>query len=65
MTLSLADRSVKHPYGIVEDMPVKVGRFVFPMKFVIIDMEEDSEFPLLLGRPSLATIRAMIDMEAV
>lgn len=64
MMLSLVDRSIKHPYGIVEDVLVKVGRFVFPVDFVIMDMKEDSEYPLLLERLFLATGRAMIDMEA-
>jgi len=64
MTLSLPNQYVKHPFGIVDDVLVKVGRFVFPVDFVIMDMEEDSECPLVLGRPFLATGRAMIDLEA-
>ncbi|XP_022033007.1 uncharacterized protein LOC110934126 [Helianthus annuus] len=45
MTLSLADRSVKHPRGIVENLLVKVDKFVFPADFVILDMEADENVP--------------------
>lgn len=63
MTLQLADRSVKYPYGIVEDVLVKVDKFYFPVDFVVLDMDEDKEMPLILGRPFLATSKALIDME--
>ncbi|KAI3748832.1 hypothetical protein L6452_12212 [Arctium lappa] len=63
MTLQLADRSVKYPYGIVEDVLIKVGKFYFPVDFVVLDMEEDVDVPLILGRPFLATSKALIDME--
>ncbi|XP_022041040.1 uncharacterized protein LOC110943611 [Helianthus annuus] len=62
MSIQLADRSVKFPRGIVENMLVKVDKFVFPVDFVILDMDEDSEVPLILGRPFLATTRALIDV---
>ncbi|CAJ2639773.1 unnamed protein product [Trifolium pratense] len=64
MQLSLADRSIVHPYGILHDVLVRVAEFVFPANFVILDMEDDAEVePLLLGRPFLATGRALIDVE--
>ena len=47
--------------GILEDILVKVGKFLFPMDFVVIDMEEDKNMPLLLGRPFLAIGAALID----
>ncbi|CAH9071147.1 unnamed protein product [Cuscuta europaea] len=62
MCLQLADRSVKYPKGIVEDVLVKVDKFIFPVHFVVMDMEEDREKPLILGRPFLATARALIDV---
>ncbi|KAJ0520261.1 putative nucleotidyltransferase, Ribonuclease H [Helianthus annuus] len=62
MSLQLADRSVKYPRGIVENMLVKVDKFVFPVDFVILDMDEDAHVPLILGRPFLATARALIDV---
>jgi hypothetical protein len=63
MTLTLVDRSVSHPYGVLEDVLVKVNELLFPADFVILDMEEDDETPLLLGRHFLATGRALIDVE--
>ncbi|CAJ2652694.1 unnamed protein product [Trifolium pratense] len=64
MQLSLADRSIVHPYGILHDVLVRVAEFVFSADFVILDMEDDAEVePLLLGRPFLATGRALIDVE--
>ncbi|KAL0344744.1 UNVERIFIED_CONTAM: Retrovirus-related Pol polyprotein from transposon.6 [Sesamum radiatum] len=42
VTLQLADRSIKYPRGIIEDVLVKVGKFVIPVDFVVLDMEEDA-----------------------
>ena len=63
MSLTLADLSVKYSYGILEDVLVKVDKFMFSADFVILDMEEDAEVPLLQGRPFLATGRALIDVQ--
>ncbi|XP_058786629.1 uncharacterized protein LOC131661193 [Vicia villosa] len=63
MTLQFADHSVKKPFGIVEDVLVKVDKFVFPVDFVILEMPEDEEIPLILGRPFLEIGRCMIDIE--
>ncbi|XP_076939912.1 uncharacterized protein LOC143608881 [Bidens hawaiensis] len=62
MIIQLADRSVKYPRGIVENMLVKIDKFVFPVDFVILDMDEDKSVPLIFGRPFLATSRALIDV---
>ncbi|XP_075481127.1 uncharacterized protein LOC142521837 [Primulina tabacum] len=62
ITLQLADRSLTYPRGIVEDVLVKVDKFIFPADFVILDMEEDHDAPLIFGRPFLATGRALIDV---
>ncbi|XP_076899224.1 uncharacterized protein LOC143553036 [Bidens hawaiensis] len=62
MNIQLADRFVKYPRGIVENMLVKIEKFVFPVNFVILDMDEDKNVPLILGRPFLATARALIDV---
>ena len=43
-------------------MLVKVDKFIFPVDFVVLDMEEDQQVPLILGRPFLATARALIDV---
>ena len=49
--------------GIVEDVLVKVGKFILPTDFIILDMEEDEWIPIILGRPFLATGRALIDVQ--
>ena len=63
ITLQLADISLKHPRGVVEDVLVKVHKFIFPVDFIVLDMEEDKEIPIILGRPFLATGREMIDVQ--
>ena len=63
ITLQMADRSMVKPEGVLEDVLVTVGKFVFPMDIIILDMEEDSQVPLMLGRPFLATGAALIDMQ--
>ena len=50
ITLHLADRSLTHPRGIIEDVLVKVDKFIFPTDFIILDMQEDKEVPIILGR---------------
>ncbi|PHT43581.1 hypothetical protein CQW23_17606 [Capsicum baccatum] len=61
--LMMADRSVKRPVGILNDVLVKVSSFIFPADFVILDCKEDSEVPIILGRPFLATGSVLIDMK--
>ena len=63
ISLQLADRSYQHPRGIVENVLVKVGKFVLPADFVILDMEEDDSVPIILGRPFLATGKAQINVQ--
>ena len=64
-TLSLADRSVKIPKGIVEDVLVKVEEFYYPVDFVVLDTKPVAEgtnhVPIILGRPFLATSNAIIN----
>ena len=59
----MADRSLKHPLGVIEDVFVKVDKFIFPVDFIVLDMEEDKEIPIILARPFLTTGRAMIDVQ--
>ena len=63
MTLQMADRTLAHPKGILEDVLIKVGKFIFPIDFVVIDIEEEKQVTLLLGRPFLATGAALIDVK--
>ena len=65
ITLSLADRAVKIPKGIVEDVLVKIDKFYYPVDFVVLDIEpianEPNHVPIILGRPFLATANAIIN----
>ena len=47
---------------MIEDVLVKVDKFIFPADFIALDMEENREIPIILGRLFLATDRAMIDV---
>ncbi|KHN44888.1 hypothetical protein glysoja_042918, partial [Glycine soja] len=62
MTLQLVDRSITRPYGVVEDVLVKVRHFTFPVDFVIMDIDEDTKIPLILGRPFMLTANCVVDM---
>ena len=55
MTLQMADQSCCRPLGIIEDVLIKVDKFILPVDFVVLEMESDSEISLILGRPFLAT----------
>ncbi|XP_021770496.1 uncharacterized protein LOC110734647 [Chenopodium quinoa] len=63
ISLQLADRSVKFPLGVLEDVPLRVGKFFIPCDFVVMEMDEDVNVPIILGRPFLATAGAIIDMK--
>ncbi|GKC66792.1 reverse transcriptase domain-containing protein [Tanacetum coccineum] len=60
MTLELANRDICTPIGIARDVFVPVGKFTFPVDFVIVDYESYPRVPLILGRPFLRTARALI-----
>ncbi|CAN6568017.1 unnamed protein product [Malus baccata var. baccata] len=62
--LQLTDRSVAYPRGIIEDLIIKVDNLYLPADFVILDMDEDMQTPIILGRPFMATARTLIDVEA-
>ena len=64
ITLQLADLSVKIHRGIVKDVLVQVDKFYFPVDFVVLDTQpvvnQGTQFPVILGRPFLATTNAII-----
>ncbi|GKE80448.1 reverse transcriptase domain-containing protein [Tanacetum coccineum] len=62
MILEFADRTISTPIGIAEDVFVKVGTFLFPADFIVVDYIADPRVPLILGRPFLRTTRALIDV---
>ncbi|XP_006599839.1 uncharacterized protein [Glycine max] len=62
MTLQLEDRSITRPYRVIEDVLVQVKHLIFPADFVVMDIEEDTYIPLILGRPFMATASCVVDM---
>ncbi|GJZ59423.1 reverse transcriptase domain-containing protein [Tanacetum coccineum] len=63
MSVRLADRSLQYPVRIVENILVEVGKFTFLADFVILEMEEDSKVSLILGRPFLHMVDAVIQVK--
>ncbi|KAK9043164.1 hypothetical protein V6N11_071512 [Hibiscus sabdariffa] len=61
--LQLADHSYVQPEGKIEDILVKVDKFIFPVDFLILECEADEYAPIILGRPFLSTSRAVIDFD--
>ncbi|GKD08502.1 putative reverse transcriptase domain-containing protein [Tanacetum coccineum] len=62
LTVELANRTVKYPKGITENVLVGIGKFFFPVDFIILDMPEDVKVPLILRRQFLSTAHAKIDV---
>jgi len=62
MSLQLVDHSITRPYGVIEDVLVRVKHLIFPADFVVMDKEEDAYIPLILGCPFMATASCVVDM---
>ncbi|GJX51835.1 ribonuclease H-like domain-containing protein [Tanacetum coccineum] len=62
LTIELADRTIKQPKGIAKNVLVRIGKFIFPIDFIILDIPEDDDVPLILGRPFLSTAHSKIDV---
>ncbi|CAA7041476.1 unnamed protein product [Microthlaspi erraticum] len=62
ISLVMADRSIRLPTGMLEDLPLRIGNVEIPTDFIVLEMDEEPTDPLILGRPFLATARAMIDV---
>ncbi|GJZ88822.1 hypothetical protein Tco_0660604, partial [Tanacetum coccineum] len=62
LTVELANRTVKYPKGIAENILVGIGKFTFLIDFIILVMPKDIKVPLILGRPFLSTAHAKIDV---
>ncbi|GKC76094.1 putative reverse transcriptase domain-containing protein [Tanacetum coccineum] len=62
LTIKLADRTIKQPRGIAENVLVRIGKFIFPIDFIILDIPEDDDVPLILRRPFLSTAHSKIDV---
>ncbi|XP_070054505.1 uncharacterized protein [Nicotiana tomentosiformis] len=64
MRLKTADRTMKRSLGIIDDVLVWIDKFIFPADFVVLDFEVGYEVPIILGRPFLATGKALVNVEA-
>ncbi|GJR93154.1 reverse transcriptase domain-containing protein [Tanacetum coccineum] len=62
MSIQLANRSIKYPIGVCENLVVKISKFIFPVDFVVLEMDKDELVPIILGLPFLAMARAVIDV---
>ncbi|GJV38343.1 reverse transcriptase domain-containing protein [Tanacetum coccineum] len=62
MSIQLADQSIKYPIGVYENLLVKVGKFIFPVDFIVLEIDEDNLVLIILGWPFIATERAVIDV---
>ncbi|GJV01843.1 zinc knuckle CX2CX4HX4C containing protein [Tanacetum coccineum] len=62
MVIEMADNTKCTPKGIVENLLIKINKFIFPVDFVILDMVEDFRMPIILRRPLLATAYAKVDI---
>ena len=63
VTLQLANRSHTYPEGKIEDVLVKVEKFIFPVDFIVLDFEANKEVLIILGRHFLATEKTLIDVQ--
>ncbi|GJU02829.1 hypothetical protein Tco_1113167 [Tanacetum coccineum] len=60
MIIEMADNTKCTLKGIVENLLIKIDKFIFPVDFIILDMVEDIRMPIILGRPLLATAHAKV-----
>lgn len=58
--LQMADQIIWFPEGVARDILVKIKDDYIPTDFIILDMGTNDEIPLILGRPFLNTINAVI-----
>ena len=62
MSIYFANRTIKHPREIIEDIFVKIDKFIFPIKFVILDMNEIVNVPLILAKLLVATSKEVSEV---
>lgn len=57
------NRSIRYPWVVLENVFVKVDKFIIPVDFVVLNIEKDVNIPIILGRPFLATTGTIIDVK--
>ncbi|XP_073056868.1 uncharacterized protein [Primulina eburnea] len=63
LSVQLADKSVKVPFGIVEDVELKIDKLKVLAEFLVLDMENSQDVHVILGRTLLAAVGAIIDVK--
>ena len=63
LSLQMVHQSLTYPKGTLEDVLVRVVKFIFPLDFVVLEMEENKDVPIIIERPFLATSQALIDVK--
>ncbi|KAL1202541.1 hypothetical protein V5N11_020458 [Cardamine amara subsp. amara] len=63
ISLVLMDQYISHPVGLLENVPVKVGECLILTDFIVLDLEEELQDPIILGGPFLRTARAIINLQ--
>ncbi|GKD09106.1 reverse transcriptase domain-containing protein [Tanacetum coccineum] len=64
MSIRLANHTYQYPMGVAENMIIQIGKFIFLVYSVILEIEEDSKVPLILGRPFLHTADTIIRVKS-
>ncbi|XP_023747436.1 uncharacterized protein LOC111895583 [Lactuca sativa] len=62
ITLLMVDQSITNLRRIIGDLLVKVGKFIVPLDFVVLDMKENEDLPIILGRSFFRTTRSLVDI---
>ena len=62
--IKFAEGSTTHPAGVLKDILVQVGNVIIPCYFIVLDMDESFQAPVILGRLFLATTGVVIDVQA-
>jgi hypothetical protein len=60
MQLQTADQSIRFPKGIPKYIMVQIQDHYAPADFMILDLEEEDDSPIILGRPFLNTSNTVI-----
>ncbi|XP_073063993.1 uncharacterized protein [Primulina eburnea] len=63
LSLQMADKSIRTPLGVVEDVELKIDKIRLLANFVVLDMGNSQNVRAILGRPFLATAGAIIDVK--
>ncbi|XP_017984334.1 PREDICTED: uncharacterized protein LOC108663627 [Theobroma cacao] len=62
-SLQLVEQTIRYPIGIIKDVLLKVGHLFILVGFIVLEMEEEVETPLILEQPFLVTTGTIIDVK--